>query len=164
MDELLDLVNEKDEVIGMIERSEAHRNLKIIHREIAVLVVDNNNRLLLQQRSLSKTARPGYWEVSSSGHVAVNESPEKTAHRETEEELGFDLPLRFYKKELINSQSESRFMYFYYGEYKKEKVVVQKEEVEEVRFFSRDEFIELIETRKIGPISVKWCKEYWKIK
>ena len=95
MDELLDLVNEKDEVIGEIWRSEIKGNPNSIHREIAILICDKNSRLLLQQRSLKKKSNPGIWTISCVGHILKGDQPEATAHSELKEELGFDIALEF---------------------------------------------------------------------
>ena len=53
-DELLDLVNEKDEVIGEVWKSVAHKDPTKIHREVAIVVFNNKSEVLLQQRSFKK--------------------------------------------------------------------------------------------------------------
>ena len=40
-DELLDLVNEDDEVIGTVWKSKAHKDPSKIHREVAIVIVNN---------------------------------------------------------------------------------------------------------------------------
>ncbi|MCA9397648.1 NUDIX domain-containing protein, partial [candidate division WWE3 bacterium] len=89
-DELLDLVNENDEVIGTILRSEANSNPKVYHREIGILIADSQDRVLMQQRSKNKKVYPLYWIVSCAGHVSAGMTPEEVAHKELQEELGFD--------------------------------------------------------------------------
>ena len=84
-DELLDLVDENDEVIGTILRSEANSNPEVYHREIGVLIADNEDRVLMQQRSRNKKIYPLYWIVSCAGHVTAGMSPEETAHKELRE-------------------------------------------------------------------------------
>lgn len=114
MDELLDLVNEKDEVIGEVWKSVAHENPQMIHREIAILLTDDKHRVLLQQRSKLKKLKPGYWTITSSGHIKKGEGPEAAAHRELFEELGFDTELKFVKKSFMQSVNESRFFYHFF--------------------------------------------------
>jgi isopentenyldiphosphate isomerase len=53
-DELLDLVNSKDQVIGEIWKSDAHKDPQSIHREISVIVVNHDNKVLFQKRSKRK--------------------------------------------------------------------------------------------------------------
>jgi isopentenyl-diphosphate delta-isomerase type 1 len=91
-DEIFPVVNEHDEVIGKITRSQAHRNPAIIHRAVAVLIYDAKKRLLVQKRSLTKDTCPGYWAESVAGHVGYAEEYLSVAVRETYEELGISLP------------------------------------------------------------------------
>lgn len=52
-EEILDLVDENDEVIGKVGKSEANSDLKLIHREIGVLIYDGRKRVLFNKRSLT---------------------------------------------------------------------------------------------------------------
>jgi len=162
MDELLDLVNENDEVIGEVWRSEALGNPKVIFREVGILIHDNKNRLLLQRRSFNKKTYPGYWIISAGGHVHKGEDPEKEAHKELGEEMGFDVPLKFAFKLLMTYPGNRSVAYAYTGEYKGAEIKIQKEEVEEARFFTEIEFEELVKNDKVEPTSAEWCREFWK--
>lgn len=90
-DELLDLVNEKDEVIGEVWKSEAHRDPAKFHREVAIVVFNNKREVLLQQRSFKKSHDPGQWKITAAGHVGKGEKPEDAVKRELEEELGLKI-------------------------------------------------------------------------
>lgn len=81
-DELLDLVDENDNVVGEVLKSEAHKNPRLIHRVIGGILFDDNNRVLLQKRSYLKGSDPGVWITSWAGHVGKGCSPEDAAHRE----------------------------------------------------------------------------------
>src|SRR3989344_3250763 len=98
-DELLDLVNKKDEVIGTVWKSEAHKNPKLIHREIAVAVFNQNGEVLLQRRSLNKSKGPGKWQITVAGHVSAGEDPRDAVAREVYEELGFKIKPVYFTKE-----------------------------------------------------------------
>lgn len=98
-EELFDVVNERDEVIGRERRSEVHR-LGLRHRAVHVLVFNQRGDLFLQKRSLLKDCFPGTWDSSASGHLALGESYDACAVREVEEELGWTLggtPERLFK-------------------------------------------------------------------
>jgi isopentenyl-diphosphate delta-isomerase type 1 len=164
VDELLDLVNERDEVIGEVWKSEANSNPKLIHREIAILIQDKKNRLLLQQRSKNKMIQPGYWAVSCAGHVGKGENPEAAAYRELREELGIETELKFKNKILDRPHNETKFYYCYNGEYNNENFILQKEEVEKAKFFSKKEYLELEKNEKVTEKSIEWIREYWGIK
>lgn len=90
-EEIFDLVNEQDEVIGAMPRREVHR-LGLRHRAVHVLVFNARNELFLQQRSLLKDNWPGVWDSSASGHLDQGESYDACAVREVREEIGLILP------------------------------------------------------------------------
>lgn len=83
------VVNEKDEVIGIMSKNEAHKN-GILHR-IAVTYVENiKGEILVQSRV------DGYLDHSSAGHVNPGESYKEAAKRELYEELGIkDVELKY---------------------------------------------------------------------
>lgn len=98
-EELFDVVNEHDEVVGRQPRSEVHR-LGLKHRAVHVLVFNARGDLFLQKRALTKDSFPGTWDSSASGHLAPGESYDECAVREVEEELGWKLtapPQRLFK-------------------------------------------------------------------
>lgn len=89
-EDIFDIVDENDRVIGREKRSVIHaKGLK--HRAVHILIFDNNNRLFLQKRSMTKDVAPGCWDSSCCGHVETGETYEVTALRELEEELGLKL-------------------------------------------------------------------------
>src|SRR5436190_11834879 len=98
-EEIFDVVNERDEVIGQKPRSEIHR-LKLKHRAVHVLVFNARGELFLQKRSMKKDCQPGAWDSSASGHLECGEDYDVCAVREVREELGVDLgatPQRLFK-------------------------------------------------------------------
>lgn len=90
-DEIFDVVNERDEVIGRASRREVHER-GLMHRAVHVLVWDPAGRVFLQQRSLKKDTFPGAWDSSASGHLDAGEDYDACALRELREELGLWLP------------------------------------------------------------------------
>lgn len=161
MDELLDLVNENDEVIGEVWRSEAHKNNEIIHREIWIMIFNDKNEVLLQQRSKLKKNNPLLWTIACAGHVKRGKTPEEIAHIELKEELGFDTKLNFQNKSFEKKETESRFNWAYIGEYNGIEMTIQKEEVEQIKFFTKDEFVELLKTGIVEKNSAEWCRQFW---
>jgi isopentenyl-diphosphate delta-isomerase type 1 len=88
-EEIFDVVNEQDEVIGQQPRSEIHR-LKLNHRAVHVLVFNSRGELFLQKRSMKKDCFPGVWDSSASGHLASGESYDACCVRELREEIGLE--------------------------------------------------------------------------
>ncbi|MBU6409897.1 MAG: NUDIX domain-containing protein [Verrucomicrobia bacterium] len=92
MDEIFDVVNDRDEVVDRKPRSEVHAR-GLPHRAVHVLVFNGRGDVFLQKRSLSKDRQPGLWDSSCSGHVDAGETYEVAALRELREELGLDVGL-----------------------------------------------------------------------
>ena len=89
-EEIFDVVNERDEVIGRAPRSEVHaRGLR--HRATHVLVFNPRGEVFLQKRSIMKDRQPGMWDSSASGHLNSGEGYDACAVREVREELGVTL-------------------------------------------------------------------------
>ncbi len=86
-DEIFDIVNERDEVIGQAPRKEVHAR-GLWHRAIHVLVFNTCGEVFLQKRSMLKDTAKGKWDSSTSGHVDSGEAYDATAVRELSEEIG----------------------------------------------------------------------------
>jgi len=89
-EELFDIVNERDEIIGRAPRSEVHTR-GLLHRAVHVLVFNARGAVFLQKRSPTKDTSPGLWDSSSSGHVDSGEDYDSCAVREVWEEIGLKL-------------------------------------------------------------------------
>lgn len=89
-EEIFDVVNERDEVIGQAPRREVHAK-QLLHRAVHVLVFNARGQLFLQKRSMLKDTAKGKWDSSSSGHVDSGEDYDSCAVRELREEIGLRL-------------------------------------------------------------------------
>jgi isopentenyl-diphosphate delta-isomerase type 1 len=95
-DELFDVVDREDRVIGRAPRREVHAR-RLLHRAAHVIVHDAQGRVFLQRRSPEKDAFPRCWDDSCTGHLDAGEDYVTAARRELGEELGWhdvSLPLR----------------------------------------------------------------------
>jgi isopentenyldiphosphate isomerase len=113
-DEIFDVVNDRDEVIGRQTRREVHR-LGLLHRAVHVLVFNARGQLFLQKRSLRKDRQPGLWDSSSSGHVDSGEDYDACAVRELREEIGLHLtspPTRLFKLP-ASAQTDQEHLWVY---------------------------------------------------
>ena len=98
-EEIFDVVNERDEVIGQLSRREVHRQ-GLRHRAVHVLVFNQAGQLFLQKRSMKKDMWPGAWDSSASGHLDTGEDYDTCAVRELREEIGLCIagpPSRLFK-------------------------------------------------------------------
>src|SRR5208282_5531965 len=89
-DEIFDIVNDRDEVIGRMPRARVHRE-GLKHRAVHVLVFNGRGEIFLQKRSMTKDTFPGAWDSSASGHVDSGEDYDACAARELREEIGLAL-------------------------------------------------------------------------
>ena len=115
-EEIFDVVNERDEVIGQAPRKEVHAR-GLWHRAIHVLVFNSRGEIFLQKRSLKKDIAAGKWDSSSSGHLDTGEDYDASAVRELREELGITLaqpPQRLFKIEACQ-ETGWEFCWIYRG-------------------------------------------------
>jgi len=138
-EELLDLVNERDEVTGSARRSEVHGNPALIHRVAHVMVLNDDGGIFLQKRSSAKEVEPGKWDTSVGGHVDRGETYHAAARREMAEELGITgAELRFQHKYLHRNSYESEYVATFTVVWSG-KMRLNREEIDEGRFWSAAE-------------------------
>lgn len=90
-DELFDVVDELDRVVGQARRADVHAG-GLRHRAVHVLVQRRDGAVYLQKRSMAKDSNPGRWDSSASGHLDSGETYDEAAVRELDEELGVRVP------------------------------------------------------------------------
>ncbi len=87
MDELIDIVNKKDEVISKNLKTVAHSDI-LIHRTVHWVVVNKDNQIFLVKRSLNREKGAWLFDASIWWHVLSWETYMEAIIREGEEELG----------------------------------------------------------------------------
>src|ERR1700690_2004728 len=84
--EIVDVVNDQNEVIGQIDKDEAHRT-GALHRCVIAELIDSQSRWILVKQANGRQDGNKY--VSPvGGHVQSGESDELAVIRETLEEVG----------------------------------------------------------------------------
>ena len=115
------LVNEKDEVIGLMPKMEAHEK-GLLHRAFSVFIYNEQGQLLLQQRALTKYHTPGLWTNTCCSHQRKGESNIEAGKRRLMEEMGFTTDLKetisfIYKAPFENGLTEHEFDYILVGKF-----------------------------------------------
>lgn len=87
MDELITIVDDRDNVIGTATRREAYQR-GLWHRIVVVFIINSQGQLFIQKRSPKLISQPGKWDHSAAGHVDAGENSKDAASREMLEELG----------------------------------------------------------------------------
>ncbi|TDO26671.1 isopentenyl-diphosphate Delta-isomerase [Sediminibacterium goheungense] len=142
------LVNEQDELLGVMEKMEAHEKA-LLHRAFSVFVFNEKNELLLQQRAFTKYHSGGLWTNTCCSHPRPGESTEIAATRRLQEEMGFTTELYkafsfTYKAAFDNGLTEHEFDHVFIGHYNGH-VEVNPEEVAGYAYKSLEETASLLE-------------------
>ncbi|MEU0854689.1 NUDIX domain-containing protein [Streptomyces griseofuscus] len=86
-DEILDVVDEHDRVVGQLPRGEVYRR-GLRHRCVFIQARDAAGRLFVHRRTATKLVFPALYDPFVGGVVGAGESYDEAALREAEEELG----------------------------------------------------------------------------
>jgi len=113
-EEIFDVVDDFDQVVGRQTRSEVHR-LGLKHRAVHVLVFNLRGQVFLQKRSMTKDRQPGLWDSSASGHLDCGEDYDACAVRELGEEIGLmlDTPPRRLFKLAASAETDQEHVWVY---------------------------------------------------
>ena len=152
-EDIFDVVNEHDEIIGREPRSVVHaRGLR--HRAVHVLVYNAAGQLFLQKRSMAKDNDPGLWDSSCSGHVDSGESYAVAAERELMEEIDLlvDEPMEELFKIKASAGTGWEFAVIYRTE-SEGPFTLCPEEIDEGRWFTPEEIDNALtnEPEKFSP-------------
>jgi len=120
-EELVILVNEKDEQIGLMPKLKAHEKA-LLHRAFSVFIFNDTNELMLQQRAFDKYHSPGLWTNTCCSHQREGESNIQAGKRRLLEEMGFTTDLKetisfIYKAPFDNGLTEHEFDHILVGNY-----------------------------------------------
>lgn len=166
MNEFFDVLNEFGEFTGKTATREECHEKGLWNRAVYAFIIDNDSNVLLQKRSGNKKLWPNLWDVTVGGHVDSGEFGRQALIREVKEELGIEIKDDDIKY-LVGSTSineKGSIINKHYNECylitKKidiSKVMLQEEEVSEIKYFPKDEVLRRISnnyeglTNKTGP-------------
>ncbi|PKN03643.1 hypothetical protein CVU75_01150 [Candidatus Dependentiae bacterium HGW-Dependentiae-1] len=97
-DEVLDLVNKHDRVIGKLERSKVYAAGLHNFRAISALIINQHGQLWIPRRTAYKKVSPLHLGFSVGGHVSSGETYDQSFERELQEELNLTLSEVRYKR------------------------------------------------------------------
>lgn len=138
------IVNEKDEVIGAKSRDDKSKT--DITRVSGLIVVNSNNETLIAQRSFNKINSPGKWGPAVAGTLEEGEIYISNIIKESKEEIDLSITEEDLKEESHTYRETShRFFYMMFSAIVDKPIsefIIQKEEVEEIRWVKIDDLIE----------------------
>ena len=88
------LVDQFDTILGYGTHSLVHQGAGLLHRAISVFIINQHDKVLLQQRSVKKLLWPLVWSNSCCGHPYRGENYLEAAERRVWEELHLRPTLR----------------------------------------------------------------------
>jgi len=158
-EELVILVNENDEQIGLMPKMEAHEKA-VLHRAFSVFVFNNKNQLMLQQRAANKYHSPLLWTNTCCSHQRDGESNLEAGVRRLKEEMGFVCDLEektsfIYKAPFDNGLTEHELDHVMVGYYDRDPKI-NGEEVERFKYMTVEEVKEDISLKP--EIYTEWFK------
>ena len=138
MEEVI-LVNEKDKVLGYMEKQEAHIK-GLMHRAFSIFIFNDKNELLLQKRAVEKYHSGGLWTNTCCSHPKKNETNIEAAYRRLNEEMGMSCVLNkvftfTYKAVLDKGLTEHEFDHVFFG-FTNQKPKINTDEVAEYKYIS----------------------------
>lgn len=148
----------------IIARDDCHKN-GLWHRAVVVFVINSKKEVLLQQRSANKKMWPNLWDITAGGHVLEGEFGYQSVIRETKEEIGLEIKQNdlLYIGSTISKNVKGDIIDNHFNDYfiVNQEVDVtalelQEEEVQDIKWFDKDEVIRRIQnnydglTTKIG--------------
>ncbi len=141
MEEQVILVNESDDPIGTMGKTEAHRT-PILHRAFSVFIFNDKGEMLLQKRAANKYHSAGLWTNTCCSHPRPGEDTFAAAVRRLKEEMGFCTTLEkvfsfVYNASFENGLHEHEFDHVFTGIYN-DKINPDPNEVSEYCFKSME--------------------------
>lgn len=162
--ELLDIVNDKDIVIGKDTRANIHQ-LGLWHRGVHVFLFDKAGKLLIQKRSANRASSPLQLDCSVSEHVQSGESFHQAAMRGMKEELGLEnIEIKRLAKFRMNyGINDNEISELYKGIVEPRQIRIDSEEIDSIFYLSMNELQRIVKEyeEKFCSWFVELLKLYW---
>lgn len=117
-----------------------------------VCIINSRQQMLIQKRQTDKQSCPDMWDFSVGGCALTGETSREAAQRELYEELGYRYD--FSGKELdfwIPHKNAFFDIYLLHEDINEEQLVIQESELQEIRWASRQEILDMIRRGEFVP-------------
>lgn len=155
-EEMVILVDEKDQAIGEMEKLQAHTSGSL-HRAFSIFVLNSKGEMLMQQRAFTKYHSGGLWTNTCCSHPRPGEETLAAAKRRLKEEMGMELELKeigafIYKTSeqsagFENGLTEHEFDHVFTA-FSDQDPIINKEEVEDFKWMSISDIKETLKIEK----------------
>ena len=148
--EWVDEVDATDRVVARRTRAEIRR-LRLWHRCVWIVVLDDAHRIFIHQRTSIKDVYPSFWDVACGGVVAAGESYDEAARRELAEELGIRGGAGAARASIVYQDASNRTLGRVYVRGFTGEPVLQESEIVRGEWVSGDELAQLLAARRFCP-------------
>jgi isopentenyl-diphosphate delta-isomerase len=119
MEDLLVVVDENDNELGVMDKLSIHKS-GVLHRAFSLFIFNSKGELLLQKRANDKYHSAGLWSNSCCSHPREGETISQAITRRLYEEMGISCSAEFkfsfiYKVDFNNGLKEHEFDHVYFG-------------------------------------------------
>lgn len=159
--EYIDVLDENGVKTGeILSRKEIHQR-GLWHRAIVIAIINGNNEVLLQQRSINKDKNAGLWDISVAGHISTGQDAISAAAREINEEVSVGIKAKVsitdfrymfsyrvsqrFSEDYVENQFYDFFILRKNGLRAKD-ITLQESEVQDAKFVSLQELEEILQT------------------
>lgn len=164
--EIWDLFDENGNKTGEIMQAGMPVPKGLYHMGADVWIVNSENKILIQKRSPSKRLAPNVWAMTG-GSVIKGETSLQTIQRETLEELGIKLNCKDFRL-MITYKTGNVWVdeYITRQDVDLKDIVMQKEEVSEVKWATYEEVEQIFESGQF--LKNRWefvralIRDFWK--
>lgn len=151
-EEWFPVVDEEGNTTGKALRSICHDGKSmLLHPVVHLHLFNSKGELFLQKRSKTKDIQPGKWDTSVGGHVSPDEKPEEALLREAREELGLKSFTPMFLGKYVWESSRERELVNSFSTVSEEIPVINKDEIEDGRFWTLDEIKENLGSEVFTP-------------
>ena len=122
------------------------------HSVVHVCIFNSNGEMLIQQRQPFKQGWPNLWDITCGGSAVAGDTSQQAASRELFEELGIHYDFESMRPQ-FTINFERGFDDYYLIDYDIDlnELTLQTEEVQAVKWASKEEILELIKLNKFIP-------------
>lgn len=151
--EYFDLYDENRNKLNKIHQRGTPLAKGVYRLVVHICIFNSKGEMIIQKRNADKPAFPNYWDISVGGSVQCGETSYEGAKRESAEELGFNLNLNDTRPHFtINFDDGFDDFYIVTNVDKSiEDFIIQKEELSEIKWATKDEIKDLIAKNQFVP-------------
>ena len=155
MEEILDVYDKNGNYVGVKPKSFCYsKNPGVYYKLVWIWIINSKGEILLQKRAATKKHFPNKWDHPVGGHVKSGEKSVDACVREIGEELGLNIKsedLKYIGEFLEQIYWHIGQVYFLIKDVDITQLKINKKEVAEVRWFSLQEFKDVLFSDNFGP-------------